>query len=72
MRQEALDIERSHRGEWVQGKWYLMHMLCGNGLELLQSSGEFPCDGCHTWVENSIYCVVARGVHNAKELFEAD
>ena len=31
--------------------------ICGTGLELLQSSGEFPCAVCHTGVgSNSIFC----------------
>ena len=32
-------------------------MNCGTGLDLLQSSGEFPCAVCHTGVgSNSIFC----------------
>ena len=32
-------------------------MICGMGLDLLQSSGEFPCAVCHTGVgSNSICC----------------
>ena len=32
-------------------------MICGTGLDLLQSSGENPCAVCHTGVgNNSIYC----------------
>ena len=32
-------------------------MICGTGLYLLQSSGEFPCAVCHTGVgSNSILC----------------
>ena len=32
-------------------------MICGMGLDLLQSSGEFPCAVCHTRVgSNSIFC----------------
>ena len=32
-------------------------MICGMGLDLLQSSGEFPCTICHTGVgSNSIFC----------------
>ena len=30
-------------------------MICGTGLDLLQSSGEFPCAICHTGV-SSIFC----------------
>ena len=32
-------------------------MICGTGLDLLQSSGEFPCAVCHTGVgSSSIFC----------------
>ena len=32
-------------------------MICSTGLDLLQSSGEFPCTVCHTGVgSNSIFC----------------
>ena len=32
-------------------------MICGTGLDLLQSSGEVPCAVCHTGVgSNSIFC----------------
>ena len=32
-------------------------MICGTGLDLLQSSGEYPCAVCRTGVgKNSIYC----------------
>ena len=32
-------------------------MICGTGLNLLQSSGEYPCADCRTDVgNNSIYC----------------
>ena len=32
-------------------------MICGTGLDLLQSSGELPCAFCRTWVgSNSIFC----------------
>ena len=32
-------------------------MICGTGLDLLQSSGEYPCAVCCTGVgNNSIYC----------------
>ena len=32
-------------------------MICGTGLDLLQSSGEYPWAVCHTGVgNNSIYC----------------
>ena len=33
------------------------NMICGTGLDLLQSSGEYPCAVCRTGVgSNSIYC----------------
>ena len=32
-------------------------MICGTGLDLLQSSGKYQCAVCHTGVgNNSIYC----------------
>ena len=32
-------------------------MICSTGLDLLQSSGEYPCTVCHTEVGNyGIYC----------------
>ena len=32
-------------------------MICGTGLDLLQSSDEYPCAVCRTGVDNnSIYC----------------
>ena len=32
-------------------------MICSTGLDLLQSSGQFPCAVCHTGVgSNSIFC----------------
>ena len=32
-------------------------MICGTGLDLLQSSGKFPCTVCHTEVgSNCIFC----------------
>ena len=32
-------------------------MICGMGLDLLQSSGKFPCAVCHTGVgSNNIFC----------------
>ena len=35
----------------------LLLLLCGAGLDLLQSSGEYPCAVCRTGVRNnSIYC----------------
>ena len=36
-------------------------MICGIGLDLLQSSGEYPCAVCRTGVgNNSIYCNVCK------------
>ena len=31
-------------------------MICGTGLDLLQSSCEYPCAVCRTGVGNNIYC----------------
>ena len=31
-------------------------MICGMGLDLLQSAGEFPCAVCHRLGHNSIFC----------------
>ena len=32
-------------------------MICGTGMDLLQSSGKYPCPVCRTGVgNNSIYC----------------
>ena len=44
------------KGLWVNaGKTKVM--ICGTGLDLLQSSGEYPCAVLHTGVgNNSIYC----------------
>ena len=41
-------------------------MICGTGLDLLQSSGEFPCAVCRTGVgSNSIFCNGSKHwVHN--------
>ena len=45
-------IEKGLRGN--AGKTKIM--VCGKGLDLLQSSGEFPCTICHTGVgSNSIF-----------------
>ena len=42
-------------------------MICGTGLDLLQSSGEFPCAVCHTGVgSNSIFCNGCRHWMNKK------
>ena len=50
-------------------------MICGTGLDLLQSSGEYPCAVCRTGVSNnSIYCngckhqILVKGVHGAWEM----
>ena len=58
MCQEALDMERSHGKERVEGKCRKDkgHDLW-SGLDLLQSSGEYPCAVCRPGVgNNSIYC----------------
>ena len=58
MCQEALDLERCHGEEWVerQRSWFV---ICGTGLDLLQSSGEYPSAVCRTGVgNNSIYCTL--------------
>ena len=49
-------------------------MMCGTGLDLLQCSGEFPCDVYHTGVgNNSIYCTfLIICVHYAEGLLIAD
>ena len=31
-------------------------MICGTGLDLLQSSGEYPCAVCRTGEGNYTYC----------------
>ena len=59
MCQEALDMERSHGEERIEGKCRKDkgHDLCGTGLDLLQSSGQYPCAVCLTGVgNNSINC----------------
>ena len=46
-------MERSHGEEGIEGKC----MICGTGLDLLQSSGEYPCTVCRTGLgKNSIHC----------------
>ena len=53
MCQEALDLERRNGEEMPERKI----MICGTGLDLLQSSGEFPCAVCRTREgSNSIFC----------------
>ena len=51
-------MERSNGGERAESKsGKTKIMICGTGLDLLQSSGEFPCAVCHTGVgSNSIFC----------------
>ena len=60
MCQEALDLERSHGEEGVEGKWRKdkgHDLWKRTGLDLLQSSDEYPCTVCCTGVgNNSIYC----------------
>ena len=51
-----LDLERSNEGE-RQNARKMKIMICGVSLDLLQSSGEFPCPICHTGVgSTSIFC----------------
>ena len=46
----------SNEGERAENK-RRKRMICGKGLDLLQSSGEFPCAVCRTGVgSNSIFC----------------
>ena len=56
---EALDIERSHGEKGLSvnaGKTKVM--ICGTGLDFLQTSCEYPCAVCHTGVgNNSIFCI---------------
>ena len=58
MCQKALQLERSNEMKGLRvnaGK--IKIIICGKGLDLLQSSGEFPCPVCHTGVgSNSIFC----------------
>ena len=43
-------------------------MICGTGLDLLQSSGEFPCAVCRTGVgSNSIFCKKCSGLKRLKK-----
>ena len=51
-------MERSHGEEGVEGNaGKTKVMICGTGLDLLQSSGKYPCAVCRTGVgNNSIYC----------------
>ena len=47
-------------GPHVEFRWVSMHwkiMICGTGLDLMLSSGEFPCTVCHTGVgSKGIFC----------------
>ena len=44
-------MERSHEEEWVEGKCRKdKGIICGTGLDLLQSSCEYPCAVCGTGV----------------------
>ena len=58
MCQKALDLERSMEEKGLRvnsGK--IKIMICGKGLDLLQSSGEYSCAVCHTGMgSNSIFC----------------
>ena len=58
MCQEALDWKEAMEKKGLRviaGKTKIM--TCGMGLDLLQSSGEFPCAVCRTGVgSNSIFC----------------
>ena len=58
MCQEALILERSNGGERAENKCRKTKiMICGMGLDLLQSSGQFPCPVCRTVVgSSSIFC----------------
>ena len=51
-------MERSHGEEGIESKCRKTKvMICGTGLDLLQSSGEYPCAVCRTGIgNNSIYC----------------
>ena len=55
---EECDLERSNGEERTESKCRIgFIMICGTGLDLLQSSGEFPCAVCRTGVgSNSIFC----------------
>ena len=49
-------MERSNGKERTESKCRKI-IICSTGLDLLQSSGEFPCTVCHTGVgSNSIFC----------------
>ena len=48
-------MERGHQGEGVEGRRRKAKgMICGTGLDILQSSGEFPnCAACRTGVTST-------------------
>ena len=58
MCQEALDLERSNGGLKVNAEKTKI-MICGTGLNLLQSSGEFPCAVCRTGVGSNTSSAMA-------------
>ena len=47
MCQKALDLEMDEQGLRVNARKTKI-MICGTGLDLLQSSGEFLCTVCRT------------------------
>ena len=57
MCQEALDLEAMEKKGLRVNAGKKKIMIWGTGLDLLQSSGEFPCAVCRTGVgSNSIFC----------------
>ena len=61
MCQEALDLERSNEEGLRVNAGKTKIMICSTGLDLLQSSGKFPCTICCTGVgSNSIFCNVCK------------
>ena len=50
-------MERSHGEEGVEEKTKVM--ICGTGLDLLQSSGEYACTVCCTGVGNNSISAMA-------------
>ena len=57
MCQEALELEAIEKNGPRVNAGKTKIMICSSGLDLLQSSGEFPCTVCHTGVgSNSIFC----------------
>ena len=52
---DAIFVVRQLQEKYLAGKTKIM--ICGTGLDLMQSSGEFPCAVCRTGVgSNSIFC----------------